>query len=71
MLVSNDENLAFQYADPEGQWHEHWPIARDSPPTRRERVPRMIRLVSPQGRMVWLAHVDLFPEPIPNYREKP
>ena len=29
----------------------------------------MVRLISTAGRTVWLARTDLFPEPVPNYRE--
>ena len=28
-----------------------------------------VRLTSRAGRTVWLARTDLFPEPVPNYRE--
>ena len=69
MLTADDEGLAFQYADSAGQWHDHWPIASDSRKPPRERIPRMVRLISPAGRTVWLAGLDLFPEPVPNYRE--
>ena len=66
---SEAEGLAFQYADSAGQWHEHWPISRDEANPPRERIPRMVRLVSTAGRTMWLARTDLFPEPVPNYRE--
>ena len=69
VLTADDEGLAFQYADSAGQWHDHWPIASDSRRPPRERIPRMVRLISPAGRTVWLARFDLFPEPVPNYRE--
>ena len=46
VLTSKDEGLAFQYADSAGQWHGHWPIASDDGNPPRERIPRMIRLVS-------------------------
>ena len=67
---SQDEGFAFEYADSAGAWHGHWPLGSDddaNPP--RERIPRMVRLVSTAGRTVWLARTDLFPEPVPNYRE--
>ena len=70
VLASEDEGLAFQYADSAGQWHGHWPIASDDGKPPRERIPRMVRLVSTAGRTVWLARTDLFPEPVPNYAEE-
>ena len=70
VLSSKDERLAFQYADSAGRWHGHWPIASDDGKPPRERIPRMIRLVSTTGRTVWLARTDLFPEPVPNYAEE-
>ena len=36
----------------------------------RDRIPRMVRLVAAGGRTLWLAHLDLYPEPVPNYREE-
>ena len=69
VLASDDEGLAFEYADSAGEWHGHWPIETDSRKPPRERIPSMVRLVSTQGRTVWLARTDLFPEPVPNYRE--
>ena len=65
------ETLAFQYADSAGRWYDHWPVADDGSrsPLTREAIPRMIRLISEAGRTVWLAHLDLFPKPVPNYRE--
>ena len=66
VLRADDEALAFQYADSTRQWHERWPVTGDT----LERIPRMVRLVSGSGRTLWLAHLDLFPEPVPNYREE-
>ena len=66
VLRRDDEALAFQYADSARQWHAHWPLADDA----RERIPRMVRLVSSGGRTLWLARLELFPEPVPNYREE-
>ena len=63
------EGLEFQYADSAGAWHVRWPVAIDAANQPRERIPRMIRLVTTAGRTVWLARTDLFPEPVPNYRE--
>ena len=70
VLVSEDGGLAFQYADAAGEWHDHWPIASDSPDPPRERIPRMVRLVSAGGGAVWVARTGLFPEPVPNYLEE-
>ena len=67
VLVSDEEGLAFQYADSAGQWHDRWPIASGAPNPSPERIPRMIRLVSDARRTLWLAALDLFPEPVPNY----
>ena len=66
VLSTERDALAFQYADAKRQWHERWPVADDA----RERIPRMVRLVSEEGRTLWLARLDLFPEPVPNYREE-
>ena len=70
VLDSDHEGgLAFQYADSQGVWHDHWPIETDSRNPPRERIPSMVRLVSTTGRTVWLARTDLFPAPVSNYRE--
>ena len=66
VLRAGDGALAFQYADSVRQWHERWPLADDS----RERIPRMVRLISEGGRTRWLARLDLYPEPVPNYQEE-
>ena len=55
----------FQYADSSRQWQEQWPADGS-----REHIPRMVRLLSSDGRVLWLAHFDLYPEPVPNYREE-
>ena len=65
--TSDEEGLAFQYADSAGQWHDRWPIASGAPNPSPERIPRMVRLVSDARRTLWLASLDLFPEPVPNY----
>ena len=65
IFTSDDSGLAFQYADAARQWHDRWPVASDS----RDRIPRMVKLISTGGRTVWLARFELFPEPVPNYRE--
>ena len=69
VMASDDEGLEFEYADSAGEWHGHWPIETDSRNPPRERIPSQIRMVSTAGRTVWLARTDLFPEPVPNYRE--
>ena len=69
VLASGDEGFAFQYADPTGDWHDRWPIRASFRKPPRERIPRMIRLVSTGDRTVWLARTDLYPEPVPNYRD--
>ena len=69
VLVSDDDGLAFQYADSTGHWHDRWPASGNARSPHRERIPRMVRLRSPSGRSVWLARLDLFPEPVFNYLE--
>ena len=71
VLVSRGDGLAFQYADSSGHWHDDWPAPSDARNTRRERIPRMVRLVSADGGPLWLAHLELFPEPVPNHLEEP
>ena len=66
VLSSGGGALAFEYADSAGAWHGRWPLAEDS----RERIPRMVRLVEAGGPTLWLARLDLYPEPVPNYREE-
>lgn len=66
VLASADGPLAFQYAGSSRRWQARWPPAADS----RERIPRMVRLVSSGGRTLWLARFDLSPEPAPNDREE-
>ena len=65
ILGEQGGGLSFQYADSSRQWLERWPIEGS-----REHIPRMVRLLSSDGRTLWLAHFDLYPEPIPNYREE-
>ena len=66
VLHADEGAFAFQYADSERQWHDRWPVEEDA----RERIPRVVRLVSSGGRPLWIARLDLFPEPVPNYREE-
>ena len=71
VLALDGETPAFQYADSTGRWHDRWPIADDGPRSPApEVIPRMIRLISEAGRTVWLGRLDLYPEPVPNYREE-
>ena len=65
ILSGHDRTLGFQYAGSSGEWHEAWP-----PNGNEEHIPRMVRLRSSDGRVLWLARFDLFPEPVPNYREE-
>lgn len=69
LASGREEDLAFQYADSAGQWHDHWPIVVDPRRPPLERIPRMVRLISAAGRTVWLAHLDLSPEPVHNFLE--
>ena len=69
VLVSDDGGLAFQYADSTGHWHDRWPTASNARSPLREHIPRMVRLSSHGGGPLWLARLDLFPEPVPNHRE--
>ena len=57
--------LTFQYAGSSREWRESWPAEETE-----EHIPRMIRLQSSDGRVLWLARFDLYPEPVPNYREE-
>ena len=66
VLRSDRGPLAFQYAGADREWHERWPLAEDA----LERIPHAIRLVSSGGGLLWMARLDLFPEPVPNYREE-
>ena len=62
-VLARPNALAFQYAGSNGDWLDAWP-----PPESAERVPRLVRLISPEGT-VWLAQVGLFPTPVSNYSE--
>ena len=64
VLSGHEGPLGFQYADSSGVWQERW-----APNGSGESIPRMVRLSS-DGRVLWLARFDLFPEPVPNYREE-
>ena len=66
VLSSDAGALAFQYADGTRRWHGQWPVEEDA----LERIPRMVRLVADGDRVLWLARLALFPEPVPNYREE-
>lgn len=60
-----ESDLAFEYADPTGRWHDRWPLDVRS----RLGIPDMVRLVADSGRVVWVARTDLFPEPVRNFRD--
>ena len=70
VLTKADAGLAFQYADSAGHWHDRWPIEANPGIPPRDRVPRMVRMIAPSRQVVWLAHIDLFPEPVVNFREE-
>ena len=55
---------SFEYADANGQWHDRWPVV-DS---RIARIPRMVRLVNDAGQTLWLVRLNLYPEPVANFR---
>ena len=65
ILGGHDTELSFQYAGSSRQWHDLWSLEES-----REYIPRMVRLVSSDGRVLWLARFDLHPEPVANYREE-
>ena len=62
-VLRTPEAVAFQYAGADGTWLDAWP-----PRDTGDRIPRMVRLVG-AGGVVWLAQLDLFPEPVVNYSE--
>lgn len=65
VLTATETEVSFQYADPAGRWHDHWPL--DGRP--RQALPGMVRLVAETGRTVWVARLALFPEPVANFRD--
>lgn len=65
VLTATETEVSFQYADPAGRWHDHWPL--DGRP--RQALPGMVRLVAETGRTVWVARPALFPEPVVNFRD--
>lgn len=65
VLTLTETDASFQYADPAGQWYDHWPLDDRS----RQAVPSMVRLVAETGRVVWAARPALFPEPVANFRD--
>lgn len=62
-VLTTPSTLVFQYAGADGTWLDAWP-----PRITAQRIPRMVRLVGSAG-VVWLAQLDLFPEPVTNYSE--
>ncbi len=57
-LLLAESQLAFEYADSAGRWHDSWPTV-DAP---AEWVPTMVRLVATDTTK-WVAKVAAFPEP--------
>ena len=55
--------LGFQYAGLDGVWREYWPVA-----DLAEWIPRQVRLVTSEGRAVWIASFGLYQEPVLNPR---
>ena len=62
-VLRTPDAVTFQYAGADGTWLDAWPAREVG-----ERIPRMVRLVGPSG-VIWLARLDLFPEPVTNYSE--
>ena len=58
-------DLSFQYADTDARWHDSWPVSG----VGRRRIPHMVRLRSVADQTLWLVHLGLFPEPVPNDRD--
>ena len=65
LAAADEERLAFEYADATREWLATWSAEENA----RERIPRMVRLVSGDGRTLWFARLALYPEAVPNYRE--
>lgn len=64
VLTVPDETVSFRYADAENRWHVAWP-----PQGMEDRIPHMVSLVSESGATLWLARLDLDPQPILHFRE--
>lgn len=56
----DDPALRFQYADPEGRWHDRWPL----PEAPEAWTPSAIRLGSASEGAIWLARVSVAPDPL-------
>ena len=65
-VFESTDPLGFQYAGLDRIWREHWPVE-----DRREWIPRQVRLVTSDGRTVWIASFGLYQEPVPNPRLLP
>ena len=59
VLASERDGLAFEYADSNGEWHEHWPAAS----SQGEWIPSMIRLTAEDDDTIWLASIAASPRP--------
>ena len=62
-VFESTDPLGFQYAGLDRIWREHWPIEG-----MREWIPRQVRLVTSDGRTVWIASFGLYQEPVANPR---
>ena len=60
IFADAEGELAFQYADAAGQWHERWPAAT----APLEWTPTLIRLTSATRGDLWLARVEAAPLPL-------
>lgn len=65
VLTVREPGLSFEYADSAGRWHARWPLDVRS----KQRLPRMVRLVSQTGDEIWVVRPDLFPRPVANFRD--
>lgn len=62
-VFESTDSLSFVYAGVDGIWRQRWPVE-----DMREWIPRQVRLVTADGRTVWIASFGLFQEPVPNPR---
>ena len=57
--------LRFEYAGRDGEWRSQWRAL----PQARQWIPSLVRLTADDGRVLWLAGLDLHPEPVLNFRK--
>ena len=62
-VFESTDPLGFEYAGLDGIWRERWPVEG-----MWEWIPRQVRLVTSDGRTVWIATFGLYQEPVPNPR---